>query len=386
MPSVVFFGQRSVMGMVGWLSPLIVLAQPPAGDPAPASGKDAVQVQRWIEQLASDQYVERELATLRLSEQGVEVVPQLVQAVDGGDLERIERIVDLLKRMTLQEEPKDPPIGWDALQQIAVKSSGVAAGRARGAMETIRQRRNRDALSMLRREEVRIGISDVVLAASQINGNSVHIPEDWEGDFASLAWLRWLQGIEYAAVEGRRVNRAMLAEVARMPDLHNLLIANADLAAEDLAPLKRIARIDMLEIRYTPITDDAIALLKKLPIRQSLILNATDITPQAVEELRTALPAVRIIYKRGGFLGVTCDPWAPRCVVTQVVANGAAERAGLRSGDTIMQINDTPVQRFADLQEAIYGLAAGEKVTLKIVRQGEPQEIEATLGNLQSVE
>jgi membrane-associated protease RseP (regulator of RpoE activity) len=66
-------------------------------------------------------------------------------------------------------------------------------------------------------------------------------------------------------------------------------------------------------------------------------------------------------------------------VITALVADGAAERAGLIRGDIILSVNDRETDTLAELQGSLEGLSHGETVSLKILRGGEPRTVELTL-------
>jgi len=57
-------------------------------------------------------------------------------------------------------------------------------------------------------------------------------------------------------------------------------------------------------------------------------------------------------------------------VIAQVAKGSAAEKAGLKVGDVVIAINGNPVTRSADLRNAVGMLRVGEKVSLKLIRNG----------------
>jgi serine protease Do len=68
-------------------------------------------------------------------------------------------------------------------------------------------------------------------------------------------------------------------------------------------------------------------------------------------------------------------------LVAQVERGGAAERAGLKSGDVIRKVNDQAVVTAADLQSVVAIAKPGDKVALDVLRDGKPVRLSATLGN-----
>ncbi len=63
-----------------------------------------------------------------------------------------------------------------------------------------------------------------------------------------------------------------------------------------------------------------------------------------------------------------------------VEADGAAEKAGVLIGDVFLSLDDKPTLEPIDVQAALWGKEAGNTVKAKLLRGGEPVEIEITLG------
>ena len=84
--------------------------------------------------------------------------------------------------------------------------------------------------------------------------------------------------------------------------------------------------------------------------RGRLGAQAQDLTPELAQ-------AFDIKYRRGA-------------VVTQIEADSAADRAGLRVGDIVTEVNDKPVNDAATLRNSIGLLRVGQAVKLKVLREG----------------
>lgn len=69
-------------------------------------------------------------------------------------------------------------------------------------------------------------------------------------------------------------------------------------------------------------------------------------------------------------------------LVSTVEKGGPAERAGLKSGDVITQVDGQPIVASGDLPAVIGMERPGQRVTLQIWRQGKPEQVVAQLGNL----
>lgn len=66
-------------------------------------------------------------------------------------------------------------------------------------------------------------------------------------------------------------------------------------------------------------------------------------------------------------------------VIAQVVAGSTADKAGVKVGDVVLAVNGREVHGSGDLRNRIGMLRIGEKVTLKLLRDGKPREVIATV-------
>jgi Trypsin-like serine proteases, typically periplasmic, contain C-terminal PDZ domain len=73
---------------------------------------------------------------------------------------------------------------------------------------------------------------------------------------------------------------------------------------------------------------------------------------------------------------------APQNAGSAIVAGGPAEKAGLRSGDVIVEVNGAAVDATHDLSTLIAPHAPGAQVTLTILRDGTTETVKLTLGTL----
>jgi serine protease Do/serine protease DegQ len=66
-------------------------------------------------------------------------------------------------------------------------------------------------------------------------------------------------------------------------------------------------------------------------------------------------------------------------VVTQVVPGSPADKAGLKSGDIITQLNNRPVRDATDVRNVIGLLRIGQKVEMQVMRNGKAHRIQAVV-------
>ncbi len=72
-------------------------------------------------------------------------------------------------------------------------------------------------------------------------------------------------------------------------------------------------------------------------------------------------------------------PETKGAVVVQVDAGSAADKAGIRSGDVIIGVNGRPVHNGSELRNVVGLLRVGQKVRLRLIRDGREQTVTAVI-------
>jgi S1-C subfamily serine protease len=82
-----------------------------------------------------------------------------------------------------------------------------------------------------------------------------------------------------------------------------------------------------------------------------------------------------------GFLGINLDDNAEVPTITSFVGeNSPAEKAGLKSGDVIVKVQDKPVKTLDELMEIMHKTKPGDKLAVTVKRDGKEQTVNVTLG------
>ena len=89
------------------------------------------------------------------------------------------------------------------------------------------------------------------------------------------------------------------------------------------------------------------------------------------------ITVLRIPSEEAARLGVTQGPGV---VVYEVQPGSAADRAGLRRGDVITALNGAPVTEPNSFRNQIASTPPGSEITLTVRRNGQDQQVRATLG------
>lgn len=363
---------------VGMLALLAVAADEPPAQQAPAEP----EIAKWVADLGHDQYLRRESATRRLTAAGPAAVQPLAEAMQSGDLEVVQRGLDVLTRIAIARPPQDDGGAWDKLSELTEQGAGAAAARAETILADIRSHRGDQARAALKAAGIVVGMDQFVVRSFAQDQLVLQIDNRWNGDEQVLPWLRWLSGVEFARIEGDAITAEVLRQATLIPDLKTIALVDGTADLETLKPLAQLRRIHSLEFRYVPLKDEYVELLASLPIRVSLDLMGTGISPRVVEQMRTRLPGLQITHRQGGFLGVQC-PNTDVCQINEVVADSAAEQAGLIAGDIIVGIAGKPVKEFADLQAEIGNHMPGDQVEIEYLRGGQVKTVQLQLGRLE---
>lgn len=85
--------------------------------------------------------------------------------------------------------------------------------------------------------------------------------------------------------------------------------------------------------------------------------------------------------KKGkGFLGVATKPAEGGIVVTKIWKEGPADEAGIKEGDLLRTLNDAKLDTREKLRFILAELAAGDKLTFEITRDGKDETVNLKLG------
>lgn len=79
-------------------------------------------------------------------------------------------------------------------------------------------------------------------------------------------------------------------------------------------------------------------------------------------------------------LGVVTDAHDKGAMITEISAGQAADKAGLKTGDIIIRIDDKKVEAAEDVSSAVRSHKPGDKVAISFIRAGKEQKTTAELG------
>jgi len=300
------------------LLPAVIVAGLAAAD-EPAAPPDAAQISGWIDQLAAEQFAQREAATRSLAAAGQTVIEPLQQAIRRGDLEVSSRAVEILREMLAGENADLATAAERALESLAEGSDAAVAGMAEATLDFHTQ--GLAAAARARLESLGAVITEGFLLSGQ-RGLQARFQSSWSGTNEDLRLLARLRGLGQVDLHGVRLDEA------------------------SLAVLGRLRSVQQMHLYGTGVSDTALAILAQ------------------------KLPDTKIDVRKGGKLGVAGQGMIGPCLITHVQEDSAAAEAGIQMGDIVLHIDGQPVANFEALTDLVGRCGPGEKIELDIERGG----------------
>lgn len=300
-----------------------------ASQDAPPPKDEAIR--GWIAQLVDARFSVRQEAVENLRQAGSTAIPALRDAAEHGDLETVFQAVRLLADLSRAEDETAAHAARQALTVLARPRVTLAAEQAAAALDALAAIDERRALAAVFSLGAIYGSGTNNGESAQEVPSHLWLDKDWKGQDDGLRWLKFLRRVDYVSIHGGVVS------------------------------------------------DEAIAYLKPLSRLKKLELYGTKISAQGLAQLREALPAVELDFRRGGMLGVA-GPREGICQFTTVRPGSGAEAAGIRPGDIVVECEGKSIEIFEHLTAIISDKAPGEKLSLLILRDGERLTKDVTLG------
>lgn len=305
-----------------WLVVLVVLQVLAAGlavAEEPAAAPDAAQIGGWIDQLAAEQFAQREAATRSLAAAGPAAIDPLRQAIRRGDLEVSSRAVEILRGMLAGEDADLAATAERALEDLAEGSDAAVAG----------------------------------MAEATLDFHTLGLAEAARGRLEAL---------------GAIITEGFLPSGQR--GLHALFNASWTGTTEDLRLLARLRRVSQVGVHGVRLDEASLAVLGRLRGVEQLQLYGTGASDAALAALAAKLPDTKMDVRKGGKLGVAGQSVIGPCLITHVQDGSAAADAGIQIGDIVLHIDGAPVANFEALTDLVGRRGPGDKIELDIERGG----------------
>jgi hypothetical protein len=278
----------------------------------------APAIARWVADLDGQRFAVRQEASRHLRQGGWAVVGPLADAAAAGPAEVARRAVEILDDLCWSTDAQVETSAQAALQRLAASPRPSVSQPAVAALRVGGPRRAMAAIRRLGGEVTEGGVEE---------GNCM---------FFEVAFAKQWRGGD-----------AGLEHLPRLGHVQHLLFFGLDFTDASLDQLKGLVGVQSVRLYATQVTDDGEA------------------------RLRTMFPSATIDRRKGAMLGVSgwTDPRG--CRVVMVVANGAAELAGIEVDDIITRIGQTPVRDLQGMIRAISRYQAGDRARVEFLRGSE---------------
>ena len=280
---------------------------------ATAADPDAA-IAATIGHLGAEEFAAREAASQQLAALGAAVIDPLVAAAAAADPERALRAIDILRQFLTRDDAELAAAAEAGLEQLAGSDDLAIAQRAEVALDF------HDATQAVSARETLEQLGATFDEAGPF-GLRVEIDEKWQGDSRALRLLTRLRQLTYVSFHGVRLDE------------------------KDATTLSRLRRVERIDLFGTGFSDETVA------------------------DLAKRLPGAEIDVRKGGKLGIAGAPLMGQCLISGVQAGSAADKAGLRPQDIIVEIDGQPVPDFNVCTELIGQHGPGEKVELLVERR-----------------
>ncbi len=325
------------------------------------------ELAKWIRDLSSDNYAQRRLAVLRLQSKPVAVLPEAIRTLKSTEAvgDAVESLIQLLAVFAAKPKTENGALAYRTLEELAVGRTSSKAMYAQRALHNIALEQKEFAITRL--QEMRIDIKtrgfQILTTVDKPKLNAMVIGDSFSGDPEELECMKWITNVFFVRLEGPKINRRILEKVILLPNLSELQIVRTNLSHEDIAVLERGPDLRLLEIRYTPLDDRVVDVIGRLPAWNDVHLFGVNISPEGKAKIKEKLDGANVFISKGGFLGVSCDPFG--LTIQSVENNGPAAQAGIRRGDKLLKINGADIYVFEDLRKQLANHSPGETIVVE---------------------
>jgi hypothetical protein len=297
--------------------------KPPTADKAASAG----DVAGWIKNLDDPRYRVREEATQRLLVTGAVALDPLLTAANSDRPEPADRAVWIMRRMA---RSRDSQLAVAALERLVkLQNHPAIVAKADAELDERNLKACEERLTPLGAEMASElePIEGIVMPVMV-----VRLGEKWRGKPDDLRLLVQLRQLQHYRIEGAAVD-----------DSYVRLFVDKE-------------KLDYLQLRDTKVS------------------------PAVVDALKTKHADATIYVKNRARLGIAGGNHPAGCVVVQLVAGSAAEKAGIRVGDIVTTIDGHAVPDFDRLTGRVGQHQPGDKIEIEILRNNERIKLTPVLG------
>jgi PDZ domain-containing protein len=282
------------------------------------------QLSKWIRQLDDDQYLKREAAQQNLLATG-EPALAMVSAVAASTSASLESATRTVRILTTWSNSKEPSLRLAALESLALLDNHPAA--AAMASEVLAVLHEQLAIESIER----LGGQCSPAGITMIGNTNIRAIDRNQSPLRVTIGSRW-KGTD-----------------------------------DDLKLICKIRRTYVVSLHSAPVGDQALTHLTGIKNLKRVEIYGNPFSPTALDSLRKALPD-KVYVRSAAKLGIQGDEAEGGSRIIGVQKGTAADKAGLRPYDIIIQLDGKKVENFQSLTQLIAAHQPGDTVMLTVVR------------------
>lgn len=313
-----------------------------SADSEAAGGEASIRAERrhkaaaLVALLSSPRFAVREEATKALGELGADAIEPLAIAADGDNLEVTCRALRALEEILGAEDDGTFDAAEAALEKLSRSPNRSAAHRAAAILGPL------DLGWPTQIDSRRAHRWKRAIARIQNLGGHVTARQQRDGDF-------------------RNIN----PEFEKVPPAFVMLDEGWKGKDAGLINIRRMAEAIPQYVEHQRL--------------QLYIIDGTEVTEDALDQLKKAMPQLDVQFRGRARLGVECSKIETVCRVSGIEKGSAAEKAGILPGDLIRKYDGQELTDFDHLARITRSHKVGDQVELEVVRDGETLKVTAEL-------
>ena len=219
-----------------------------------------------------------------------------------------------------------------------------------------------------------------------------------------LGFLKTLSGLQYVGLSDLKFKSGKLTDIELPPDvvsvelggcpitnktidwladtqMTSLIVSNCEMSKAAMSSIDKLRNLQAMDLRSTDLEKVIFEKWNEMQNLQRVYMSLCKFDPAGYRLIDRVRRQNFIVFNPTSFLGVQGSRGSGvPCQLDLVVSESGADKGGLKPGDTIVEVNDDPIQSFDELRMFISQYEPGEKLRLKVQRGAETLDLVTELG------
>ena len=344
------------------------------------------QVLQQVKQLGADTFAERQDAMRQLELAGCDVMVPLIEAIRTGEPETQMRAMSVIARLATSQDRDCQKRAQDVLSEFLLSEDRDIRQLARQSVGKLGEAMQQRAIEDLRELGSQIDITEYFDGAKTTSIFNVVFKPGFEGTPDDYRMLTWLQGRTTLTLIGEQITDDVIRQLAGMLSLESLMIKRGKITNQAVESISRLTTIRVLNFYYVDIDDHCMNTLVGMKTLNQLRLFGTGISREKWQWAQQIMVSTDVDWRNGAFLGIYFNDTDGPCVVNNVVAASAADRAGFRPGDKVVGFAELKIETGRQFLRAVADYFPGDKAKAIVLRNGKEIELAFQLGRFPDIE